>query len=70
MAWGVGWLWLGLVMVGVMPLHGGIVGCGLVRIMIFFFLVLFFYDHSVFVKVMDVIIFHCVHKFAFLCGMY
>jgi hypothetical protein len=31
----------------------------------FFFLVVFFYRHSIFVKVMDVIIFHCVHKFAF-----
>jgi len=34
----------------------------------FFFLVLFFYDRSMFVKVMDVIIFQCVCKFAFLCA--
>jgi hypothetical protein len=31
-------------------------------------LVLFFYDYSMFVKVMDVIIFQCVLKFALLWG--
>ena len=39
--------------------------CGLVRIMDSFFLVLFFYNHIIFVKVMDVIIFQCVHTFSF-----
>jgi len=33
--------------------YGGSVYCGLVRIMNFFFLVLFFYYHIMFVRVMD-----------------
>lgn len=31
-----------------------------------FFLVFFFYNHIMFVKVMDAIIFQCIHKFTFL----
>ena len=51
-----------------MRLRGGIVHCGLVRITDFC-LVMLFYSHVMFVKVMNVIIFYCVHTFAFLCGM-
>jgi hypothetical protein len=47
-----------------MRLRGGILYCGLVRIMDFF-LVLLFYDNIMFVKVMTVIIFHCIHTFTF-----
>jgi hypothetical protein len=54
---------------GVIHLCGGIVYCGLVRIMnFFFFLVLLFYDNIMFVKVMNVTIFHCVHTFTFFCA--
>ena len=34
----------------------------------FFFLVLFSYSHIVFVKVMNVIIFHCILRFIFFCA--
>jgi hypothetical protein len=52
-----------------MRLCCGIVYCGLVRIINFFFMVLFLYNHIMFVKVMDEIMFQCVHTFTFLCGM-
>jgi hypothetical protein len=48
-----------------MRLSVGIAYCGLFRIMDFFFLVLFSYNHIIFVKVMDVIIFHFVLTFIF-----
>lgn len=50
---------------GVTLLFGGSVYCGLIRIMDFFFLVVFLYNHIVFVKVMNVIIFQCVLTFTF-----
>jgi len=65
MAWELGWLWLGLEVMRVMRLHGGIVCCGLVRIMKIFFLVLFFYDRSMCVKLMVVIISQCLHNLLF-----
>jgi hypothetical protein len=54
---------------GGMRLRGGIVYCGLVRIIDFFFRVLLFYNNIMFVKVMNVIIFHCVHMLTFLCRL-
>jgi len=42
---------------GVVRLRGGTVYCGLIRIIDFFFMVVFFYNHIVFVNVMSVIIF-------------
>ena len=53
---------------GVTHLRGGTVYCGLIRIMDFFLLVVFFYNHIVFVKVMNVIIFQCVLTFTFFCA--
>jgi hypothetical protein len=46
---------VGLMVGGDMRLRDGNVYCELVRIMDFFFLVLFFYNHIVSVKEMDVI---------------
>jgi hypothetical protein len=55
---------------GVTSLRGGTVYCGLIRIMDFFLLVVFFYNHILFVKVMNVIIYQCVLTFTFfLCGV-
>jgi hypothetical protein len=56
---GVGLVW------GVMRLCGRIVYCGLIRIMDFFCVVFFLYNHNRFLKVMDAIIFQRVHKFIF-----
>jgi hypothetical protein len=54
---------------GVTRLRSGTVYCGLIRIINFFFLVVFFYSHILFVKVMNVIIFQCVLMLTFLCGV-
>ena len=51
-----------------MRLRVGSEYCGLVRIMDFVFLFLFSYNHIMFVKVMDVIIFQCVLTFIFFCA--
>ena len=54
---------------GVVRLRGGTVYCGLIRIIDFFFMVVFFYNHIVFVNVMNVIIFQCVLTFTFWCDL-
>ena len=69
MAWEVECLGVGFVVVGIMHFRGGTMYLELVQIKDFCFLVLFFYNHILLVKVMNIIIFRCHHTFTFLCGV-
>jgi len=69
MAWEGDCLGVGFMVVGIMNLRGGTMYRELVRIRDFCFPVLFFYNHILLVKVMNVIILQCDHMLTFLCGV-